>query len=137
MSAEVNVFETLATGKAVSSVTFRFAAMSARPAAPCQTEPSANRIDAEIPGIPYFARMRSRRASRAARNRGVALADPWRGDGVAVTGPAGRGFVPGVRVAVGPLLPDAAGSAGVVGDPRATDGSGDVGRGLGPTPAMA
>ena len=62
ISAAVNVFETLATGKAVSSVTFRLAATSARPAAPRQMEPSANRIEAEMPGIPYFARRRSRRA---------------------------------------------------------------------------
>ena len=96
IKADVNVFETLATEKAVSLVTGRPAATSASPAVPCQLVPSANTIAALMPGIPYFARSRSRRASSAATSPGVALggAGLAGGAGVAVgeaTDPVGRG----------------------------------------------
>ena len=73
-SAAVNVFETLAIGNAVPGVTRRPAATSARPAAPFQTEPSANRMVADMPGMPALRRRASSRASSAARTSGVALA---------------------------------------------------------------
>ena len=78
MRAAVNVLETLATENAVSGVTLRRAATSASPAVPRQMEPSANRIAAETPGRPSFTLNRWRRASRAARASGVALAEPRR-----------------------------------------------------------
>src|SRR6476469_9752613 len=97
MSAEVNVFETLATGKAVWSVTLRLATTSAKPAVPCHAEPSAKRIEAEMPGMPYLARRRSRRASRAARRSGVALAGRWSEDAAGLDDTAGPEDTPGLR----------------------------------------
>ena len=73
MSAAVNVFETLAIENAVSAVTGRPLATSARPLAPCQADPSAKMIETEMPGIPFVVRRRSRRASRAAVRAAVAL----------------------------------------------------------------
>src|SRR4029079_3759859 len=134
--AEVNVFETLATGKAVSSVTFRLATTSARPAAPCQAEPSANRIEAEMPGIPYLARRRSRRVSRAARRSGVALAGRWSAEAAGLEGTAG--LPTGTRVAAVPELGEIRGGETAVGDAIVeADGPAIDGAGLGPTPATA
>jgi len=76
MSAAVNVFDTLAIEKAVSDVTDRPAATSARPDSPCHVDPSAKTIATDTPGIPYLARRAARRASRTARRSGVALAEP-------------------------------------------------------------
>jgi hypothetical protein len=68
-------------------VTGRLEATSARPACPRQTEPSAKAIATDTPGMPYFARSSSRRASRAARSSGVALATPRGGRLAAGVGP--------------------------------------------------
>src|SRR6187397_302430 len=136
MRAEVNVFETLATGKAVWSVTFRLATTSARPAEPCQAEPSANRIEAEMPGIPYLARRRSRRASRAASRSGVALAGRWSADAVGLED--GPGLPAGACVVAVPGLAEMRGGESAVGDaPAEPDGAAIDGAGLGPTPATA
>ena len=51
ISAAVNVLDTLATENAVSAVTGRPAATSARPDRPRQTEPSAKTIATDTPGI--------------------------------------------------------------------------------------
>ena len=76
MTPAVNVFDTLATGKAVSGVTFRAAATSASPATPRQVVPSGKRIAAEIPGMPDFALRASSLVSSAVRSMGVAVVRP-------------------------------------------------------------
>src|SRR4029079_19391785 len=89
VSAAVNVFETLAIENEVSGVTWTPVATSASPTLPRQIDPSANRIAADMPGIPYFALRRARRASRASRRSGVALGLPMRrghGRGIGVFG---------------------------------------------------
>ena len=86
-----------------------------------------------MPGIPYFARRRSRRALRAARRSGVALAEPCRGEAGARIGRLTRGVTAGPRVTVADVVGDADGRAdGLLG---LTDGSGPDALGLGPTPA--
>jgi hypothetical protein len=89
----VNVLVTLATENAVSEVTGLLAAMSARPALPRQTDPSAKMMATETPGIADFDRSFARRASSAAWRAGVALG----GSGVAdATVPDGTGPPSGV-----------------------------------------
>src|SRR6185369_9943033 len=125
----------LATGKAVWSVTFCLATTSARPAVPCQAEPSANRIEAEMPGIPYLARRRSRRVSRSATRSGVALAGRWSAEAVGLGTP---GLAAGTRVAAVPGLGEMRGGQTAVGEaPVEADGTAIDGIGLGPTPATA
>src|SRR6478752_1852377 len=110
VSAAVNVFETLAIENEVSGVTWTPVATSASPTLPRQIDPSANRIAADMPGIPYFARSRARRASRASRSSGVALGLPMRrgqGRGIGVFGgrsadAAGLGAAEGATEAGGP-----------------------------------
>src|SRR3954466_11706574 len=77
-SGAVKVLETLATENDVSGVTWTPVATSASPAVPRPIEPSAKTIAADMPGMPYFARSRARRASRASRSSGVALGLPIR-----------------------------------------------------------
>src|SRR4029079_5748774 len=109
VSAAVNVFETLAIENEVSGVTWTPVATSASPTLPRQIDPSANRIAADIPGIPYFARSRARRASSASRRSGVALGLPMRrgqGRGIGVFGGrsvdgAGLGGTDGAAVGAG------------------------------------
>ncbi len=123
MRAAVNVLDTLAIENAVSEVTGVPAATSARPASPRQTDPSANTIATEIPGIPERARRCSRRASRVAVRSAVALGARGAGRitgsmGAGVTGPGS-----GVGPAGGPLAAldgEAVGTTAAAGSAGAT-----------------
>jgi len=136
MRAAVNVFDTLAAENAVSDVTGRRVATSASPAVPRQVEPSANRMAAEIPGMPYFARRRSSRASRTARRIGVARGMPRRGglDPFAELAGLAGGVTPAAVDGVGPVDgdEDRLGVTGTVDATAAGEGSaGEVAAGEG------
>ena len=127
MSAAVNVFDTLATENDVSGVTGMPVATSASPTLPRQTEPSAKTIAADIPGMPYFARSRSSRASSAARRSGVALGLSRRRDDGSADDVAGRPDGAGVGTMSGPgCVADGARSVGVGFGVGASDGVGSV-----------
>src|SRR5213595_3141994 len=70
--ADVSVLLMLAKANAVSGVTGRFAATSARPETPVQLVPSGSRIVAETPGIASVLRALSSVAWRRARSTDAA-----------------------------------------------------------------
>src|SRR5262245_13310071 len=118
MSAVVKVFDTLATENAVAGVTGRFDLTSASPEAPSHAEPSAKTIATETPGLPAFARHRSRCAWRSAI-RAVDAVGAFAGG---VSDPPGPGLAIAPSLASG--RPAVDGRA--VAAPGATDGFAEV-----------